>query len=379
MIQESLTPCSYFCKYQFLDEQLMKYIGSNQTVNLYFDTKNVLSSLHNPSEQASLIHQYNSSADKYVVARTIIVLANHWMRYFKKRNIGCNIFFFDERGNSVYHNSHNREYKSNRQTSKQRIASDLFLEDDFYEKFYLVYDKNIAVISNIFKILNGLFYIRLKDLESDFIPKLIINEYFTSNGKMDTNYMHIIVSNDKDFVQLLDNNNTLQIVRIMKEKTFEIRSSMNGMYKFTGVDDDLKDNRFIPLLLSMAGDVADNVKGLSGLGYKTGYRYINKLYKDKIITEDDYHPIKFINKINEYKKINPSYLNDLTTTKILSNTKILEENYKLTSFKEVLNWLSYDQKKKILKQLEKVNSNDQERSNYLSQLCNTTTSYDFLL
>ena len=227
--------------------------------------------------------------------------------------------------------------------------------------------------------MNGLFYIRLKDLESDFIPKLIINEYFTSNGKMDTNYMHIIVSNDKDFVQLLDNNNTLQIVRIMKEKTFEIRSSMNGMYKFTGVDDDLKDNRFVPLLLSMAGDTADNVKGLSGLGYKTGYKYINKLYKDKIITEDDYHPTKFINKINEYKKINPSYLNDLTTTKILSNTKLLEENYKLTSFKEIMNWLSYDQKKKILKQLEKVNSNDQERSNYLSQLCNTTTSYDFLL
>lgn len=110
MIQESLTPCSYFCKYQFLDEQLMKYIGTNQVVNLYFDTKNVLSSLHNPSEQASLIHQYNSSADKYVIARTIIVLSNHWMRYFKKRNIACNIFFFDERGNSVYHNSHNRAF-----------------------------------------------------------------------------------------------------------------------------------------------------------------------------------------------------------------------------------------------------------------------------
>ncbi len=152
IIEESITPCSYFCKYQFLDEQLMKYIGSNQTVNLYFDTKNVLSSLHNPSEQASLIHQYNSSADKYVVARTIIVLANHWMRYFKKRNIGCNIFFFDERGNSVYHNSHNREYKSNRQTSKQRIASDLFLEDDFYEKFYLVYDLKLEVVSMIFNL-----------------------------------------------------------------------------------------------------------------------------------------------------------------------------------------------------------------------------------
>lgn len=383
MINEVITPVSYLCKYAILDEMLNDVISSNQIVNLFFDTKNILSSLHKVEEQQKLIQAYVSNSDKFIIARTIILTANHWMRYFKRKNIGCNIFFFDERGSSVYHDSISKRYKEKRKTSKQRIASELLLGDDFYDKYYKVYDDNIAVVSGLFSRLNNLFYIKLKDLESDFIPKLLINEFFSSNGETDKKYTNIIIGNDKDFGQMLYEPNVFQIVKLATEKRFELRTSWNVLEKFvkTPFTDDcvLRNPKFIPLMLAIAGDEADSIFGISKVANKTIYKYLNKLYKDKIIDDNDYDVELFYNKIENYKKINANYLNDLTTHKLISEKDRMIDNYKLTSFDKVLEWLKNDSKKKIIAQLDKVSSNDEQRNTLLSKLCLNRKSFDFLI
>lgn len=383
MVNEIITPTSYLPKYSVLDDMLKNIINQNQIVCLYFDTKNILSSLHSINEQQRLIQSFKSNSDKYIIARTIILISNHWMRYFKRKNIGCNIFFFDERGSSVYHNIYSKKYKENRKISKQRIASELLLEEDFYDKYYKVYDYNIALASGLFSILNNLFYLRLKDLESDFIPKLIMNEYFKTGDMLDNKYLHFIIGNDKDFGQLLTSNNIFQICRIVNEKKFELRSSINAIEKFVKLQLDdsykLKNARFIPLILSVSGDDADNVKGIRGLGNINFYKYLNKLYCDSIITDDDYSAEKFYLKIEEYKKINPSYFSDVTTLKLLSEKEQVLLNYKLTSFDELIDWLQISTKNKILSQLEKQPSNDKSRIKLLSTLCLNKSTYDYLL
>lgn len=383
MINEVITPVSYLCKYAILDEMLNDVISSNQIVNLFFDTKNILSSLHKVEEQQKLIQAYVSNSDKFIIARTIILTANHWMRYFKRKNIGCNIFFFDERGSSIYHDSISKRYKEKRKTSKQRIASELLLGDDFYDKYYKVYDDNIAVVSGLFSRLNNLFYIKLKDLESDFIPKLLINEFFSSNGETDKRYTNIIIGNDKDFGQMLYEPNIFQIVKLTTEKRFELRTSWNVLEKFvkTPFTDDcvLRNPKFIPLMLAIAGDEADSIFGISKVANKTIYKYLNKLYKDKIIDDNDYDVELFYNKIENYKKINANYLNDLTTHKLISEKDRMIDNYRLTSFDKVLEWLKNDSKKKIIAQLDKVSSNDEQRNTLLSKLCLNRKSFDFLI
>lgn len=383
MINEVITPVSYLCKYAILDEMLNDVTSSNQIVNLFFDTKNILSSLHKVEEQQKLIQAYVSNSDKFIIARTIILTANHWMRYFKRKNIGCNIFFFDERGSSVYHDSISKRYKEKRKTSKQRIASELLLGDDFYDKYYKVYDDNIAVVSGLFSRLNNLFYIKLKDLESDFIPKLLINEFFSSNGETDKKYTNIIIGNDKDFGQMLYEPNVFQIVKLATEKRFELRTSWNVLEKFvkTPFTEDcvLRNPKFIPLMLAIAGDEADSIFGISKVANKTIYKYLNRLYKDKIIDDNDYDVELFYNKIENYKKINANYLNDLTTHKLISEKDRMIDNYKLTSFDKVLEWLKNDSKKKIIAQLDKVSSNDEQRNTLLSKLCLNRKSFDFLI
>ena len=383
MINEVITPVSYLCKYAILDEMLNDVVSSNQIVNLFFDTKNILSSLHKVEEQQKLIQAYVSNSDKFIIARTIILTANHWMRYFKRKNIGCNIFFFDERGSSVYHDSISKRYKEKRKTSKQRIASELLLGDDFYDKYYKVYDDNIAVVSGLFSRLNNLFYIKLKDLESDFIPKLLINEFFSSNGETDKKYTNIIIGNDKDFGQMLYEPNVFQIVKLATEKRFELRTSWNVLEKFvkTPFTEDcvLRNPKFIPLMLAIAGDEADSIFGISKVANKTIYKYLNRLYKDKIIDDNDYDVELFYNKIENYKKINANYLNDLTTHKLISEKDRMIDNYKLTSFDKVLEWLKNDSKKKIIAQLDKVSSNDEQRNTLLSKLCLNRKSFDFLI
>lgn len=381
--QENILPCVYMCKYAYLDEVVLPSLSPDKHLNLYIDTKNAIPILHDPAIMNKLLMDYNSNSDRYTIARTIVVLANHWMNYFRKRGIGCSIFFFDDRGNSVYHNSIDRNYKSNRMQTKTRIATELDISESIIHKFALIYDRNVMLISNLFKILNNLFYVKLKDIESDFVPKLLMNEYFTKDGKLSNDYTHIILSNDKDFTQLLTHNNVYQLARKNQTKTWEFRDSRNAMSKFMSKEfiesATLLNAEFIPLILGAAGDTIDGFSGIYGVGKKGFFKYLNELYTTNVISDNDYSADSLLAKIKEYSKVDIKLSNNRITKLLLAAEETLIDSYKLASFKEMLDWLPYDTKARILSQLEKNNSTNDERYTLLKQLCLYERSFKSLL
>lgn len=381
--QESMLACSYLCKYNFIDEVIYPNLSQDRHVNIYVDIKNAIPAIHSPAEMNKLVLDYNSNSDRYTLARTMIILANHWMRYFRKRDIGCSLFFYDDRGNCTYHNSIDRNYKSNRKQTKTRIATELDIAESIIHKYALIYDRNVMLISNLFKILNNVFFIKLKDIEADFIPKLLMNEYFTKDGKIDTAYTHIIFSNDKDYGQLLTHKNIFQLARNVKNKTWELRDYRNVMSTFMGRDYkkelSLNSAEFIPLILGAAGDSVDGFSGIYGVGKATFYKLLNDLYSTKIITDEDYTVDKFLFKLKEACKMDMKLSNNRVAKLLLASEETLIDSYRLASFKEMIDWLSYEQKSKILVQLEKTNSNNDERYTLLKQLCEYERSFNSLL
>lgn len=383
MISENITATSYLCKYSVLDSLLGNIVTPGQIVNLYFDTKNILSALHIIKEQERLLFESNSETDRWVITRTIILLMNHWMRYFKKRNITCNIFFFDERGDSTFHYNHSKKYKQDRKITRYKKLYDDGLDETFIKNFHVLYDNNMRIVSKICNIVNNIFYIGLQHLESDFVPKYLMNELFTNeDGSLDKNYLNVIVGNDKDFGQLLTDNNIFQLVKT-SEKIYEIRNKDNALEKFVKMpfteNEKLRNAAFIPLMLAISGDDADSIYGISGIGYKTCYKFLNKLYSNKIITDDDYDVNDFYVKIKEYKKINPNFFNDKTAHAIISNEDKVITNFNLASFDRIIDWLTPERKKTLSVLLEKIPSNKIQREKVLSTICMTKNSFDYLI
>lgn len=382
-VQENMTPMPYLCKYSILDNLFKDLLESDKCFNIYFDTKNVIAQIHNPHEQQRLMQSFNNQSDPFILARSIIVLANHWMRYFKKHNKNCNIFFFDDRGTSTYHMGLSKTYKANRKIARHKIAIDLQLPKDFSDRFEYYYDQSILGLKKLFNITPSVFYFDLKDLESDFIPKFIIEEFYTSKGVKNENYYHILVGNDKDMLQLINDNRTYQFRKHFTDKEFTLISEDMVMEEFTKYENiqpyQLKSAKFIPLILALAGDTIDGIKGIYRQGYKSIYKYIDKLYQSKIITEEDYKAESFIFKIKEYSKINPSMMSDVLTKSILSNEDLILNNYKLTSFDEIYEWLPSNVRRKLKDNFSHENTSPNLLEQAYSSICLSSSSYNFLL
>jgi hypothetical protein len=201
-----LTPCSYFVPYKEIDVKLKNRLLEDDSekdikrINLFIDTRGVLSRTHVDEEKVRIIKNYNMG-QKFIILKTLLALANHWVRYFNKYNkTNVKIIFFGEHGSSVYHDViSNGEYKKQRKNSKSKIDPKL-LEGlrDLKQDYANVFDSNMRALRKIAKYSDKLYSIYLKDLEADFVPHFILSNYNTKMvGK---NKLNIILSGDKDLL-----------------------------------------------------------------------------------------------------------------------------------------------------------------------------------
>lgn len=386
-MDEDIIPISYLIKYKILDNIFSNIIDQKSKMILYFDVKNIISGLHRDEDIIHIIEQFKTGQDKTKIAKTVIFLANHYARYFKQRNVEYELIFFDDRGVSNYHHNLNKEYKANRKRSKVKL-SDIFLDEkSLLENFANIYDKNIGILNSMFKHMDNISFINLTNLESDFIPYFLIKEeYMDENNKKPSNkYNHIIFGNDKDFLQLLTFNNIYQICRRGKNFDYEIISKETAMKNFIKDDSKiktLKNPRFIPILLTIGGDTIDNVPGVPTFGYLTAYKFLNELYEQNIITDYDSDIISFLSKLKEYMKISKKYAESIQAKKIISYEDRLFTNFKLVSFKELYEHLTYKDKKIIKEKYSKILENRASTENLkynLSRICAYEGSYKSLL
>ncbi|XBT18468.1 MAG: 5'-3' exonuclease H3TH domain-containing protein [Candidatus Shikimatogenerans sp. Tder] len=190
------------------------------------------------------------------------------------------------------------------------IIFDTNLKYNYKKKKYFFYKnnrrKNIFLKKNIIKIFNflkkyNIYYIYKKGYEADDIIFIYV-KYFKKKK-----YIIYIISNDKDFYQLLDNN--IYICNYngkIIDKYYVLH-----IYNIKSIKRILDINILI-------GDYADNISGISKIGFKKSIYLINK-YKN-------------LNNILKLKNIN-NYL----IRNIINNKNKIYINKELLSFNKKIN------------------------------------------
>lgn len=174
------------------------------------------------------------------------------------------ITFYDD-GKCIQNRTLYKPYKADRGTYIDKVL----LEDAEKELFKQIKTYYYEELPNKFTIKNLSTILSIKDYETDFIPYIII-----SNGYIDSqspDILNIILSTDKDLLQTCQFKNVLQCCTLYSPKEGKLKfytlTNDNAIeYIYKNFKPGLLTAKYIPLLLALSGDKADNIPGIKGIG-----------------------------------------------------------------------------------------------------------------
>ncbi len=174
----------------------------------------------------------------YGVARMMSLFLKKWV----KESDGC-VFAFDRKEKTHRHLLY-KKYKGTRKPMPDDLVAQLPFIKDLIESF-------------------GIKYFSFSRLEADDIIATLSRRYYDNFEKV------LIVSNDKDITQLVDDKiKVLRFIKGVSNLELEDREKIKerlGVYP-----------EKVGELLSIAGDTADNIPGIRGIGIKTAQKLLNK-------------------------------------------------------------------------------------------------------
>ena len=341
-------PILYMLKYIDIDRIMKDYYREEKdTVNIYLDLRGAVNKIYEEEVKIDLVKSYNVRNDKFVIARSVIKLINHWARYLKKNNIHHNFIIFSESGDSLYHKKIDSNYKNLRKQSKLKAVS---YNQNLLDNASTIIDYNIKTLEKVLNNINDVYYIHLDYLEADFIPQYIMNTF----GLNTDNNLNIILSNDKDLGQIV-NKNTIQIA--YKSKGYvpfdnsNVVELLKGSVKTVNVDSTFASGKFFSILLAMIGDKSDGVEGLKMVGFGKAYPYLLNLFNKGLdLKNDNNMTMKYlIEFIEESLK-----LEDSLSKNLIENKQRMLDSYKLVDFDELINDLGYNYSEKIRSIIERT-------------------------
>ena len=144
------------------------------------------------------------------------------------------------------------------------------------------------------------------------------------------NYQKVIVSNDKDFIQLCDNKTILY--RPVKEQILTVKSILDEY--------SIHPNNFV-LARALCGDTSDNLPGVKGAGLATVAKRFSFLKEEKEYTLDDI--LKHSRENLHEQKIYKAVVQD--REKIKLNHRVMQLQYRLVTL---------EQKKEIFREIKGV-------------------------
>lgn len=199
-------------------------------------------------------------------------------------------------------------YKANRSKDKDTFKN---INSDSTSRKWILDDsenkiKQLHLLTNILKNL-PVCQIYIQDTEADdIIAYLLKFKYQNDLSKK------ILVSSDKDFYQLLENENTN--IYDPAKKIFITGEKVLSEYKISP--------RNFCLARTMVGDPSDNIDGIDGIGLKTVAKRFPKLAE----TDKDYQ-------LNDLVEFCNEYINNKSKVQayqdILNNKEIIERNWDL--------------------------------------------------
>jgi 5'-3' exonuclease len=224
------------------------------------------------------------------------------------------VTFYDD-GKNIQNKFTSTSYKSNR-----KGMSDIITDDKELMVFYEIKNHYFSIIEEKMNKpgLSKVFY--LKEYESDMIPYYVLkNKYFDTD---DDNTLCIILSSDKDLLQCCQFKNTYQCINryFSSKKKFEISlydDSTAIEYLYDKFKPGILTSKHIPMILSIAGDKADKIDGVSGLGYVKTIKLIQNCALPTTPWEI---------------KSSTTYMPEVIT----NNIQLIEDNFKLIDFNSQL-------------------------------------------
>ena len=220
----------------------------------------------------------------------------------KMLNATRTIIVFDGKGGSSRRRKLYPEYKNKR---KGKIRLNRINE---YEN---IEDERHSMLMQLSRCVEYLETLPLTIISVDNVEADDVIAYISKQLLPKSN--HIIMSTDKDFLQLV--NNRISVWSPTKKKLYK-PETLKEEYEITS-------NNFLTYRI-LEGDKSDNIPGVNGIGIKTAVKRFPQLLEEKNVSVDDL--LKISNKKKDELKI---YQN------VLDSKKQLRLNYKLMQLNNV--------------------------------------------
>lgn len=260
--------------HKYAVDELVSRFESNpdkKVFRIFIDLRNAIVVFH---DEANL---QTSIKDPELMISEIMTDILNFMNYvYELIPYEVEYHFFWEVGRSEYHKKLNKLYKSKRGNSYLVLKSE---EINSAKNINIIAFQAWEILS---KYIANVKAYKLNYFEADFIPNYIIHKMANDNK-----YYNVIFSNDKDMYQIVDGVNTVQIKKSYgKEITpngevLKIRITMiiDEVTKYTDLlkkeSDEVMPKVFgkclIANILALAGDTADEIEGIAGMGYNSAF------------------------------------------------------------------------------------------------------------
>ncbi len=316
----SINAFPYYPNYMILDNALLK--ADSKKMNVFIDLKNCMQTIYMKDFVEQMVD--SSIKSRYMdpaIFFSVLEFISFMKTYGAKKNVEMNMYFFFERGDSMYHKSIANGYKANR-----KISGIIGLEEGYREAFAKVLNKNLDLIKKVCSRLPKVNVLELEYMEADFVP------YYLMEYVMDDvdEFANIIFSTDKDHFQAINNKNKFQFIRMRKELTLLTHSTV--FKKFFGKyykEDLTMDPEYMALFLAIDGDVSDDFKGVPKVSKGTIFKCANEIVEAVGPMKELYHRIIQ----NDGPLIQEDFrTNNKQMTKIIDHSDTVIKNLKLASY-----------------------------------------------
>lgn len=265
----SFTYFSQLPKYSILDP----IIGNKKKAVFFMDFKNGMYFIHGEESRIALCNSQENVGDKPLLEfiRPILTVVSHFKRYCSTRGISCEIVFFADIGESMYHKNIYSRYKERRKIRNISGITDAVSMDDWMA----VCNRNIRAIQKIFSRIHGVKFYILNKMESDFVPYYLLTRKYMDPSK---DVLYMICSSDHDMNQVLCNTdrhicifkNVMGVRKLIGRRTPKL---IFGLNEATSEFID-----YFPLFMAITGDIGDDIpRPIKGMGPTKAFKLLKSI------------------------------------------------------------------------------------------------------
>ena len=283
-------------------------------VALYINLEMVLKNIFVDKVNNELVAEQDDAAVRTCMVSNIINLAQHYRWYFVRKGYDCEAYIYYNYPAGDYKNYiHNLDYRSYYNNKMYNSAASIYLTRCM--------SQIVNVTNTISKYVNGVHILSSDIIESSVIPYIIYKDIYHG----DNSIQHIIVTNDKYDLQYV--NEGFDIIVPRQEDTVKINKDnvynhLKGSYGSKDVDIKLPTNH-LEFVLSIIGCKYRNINKLSGLGFASIIKLIEKATDKIMITGNTTDVITFCNLMHE--KYRKPFLSNYKCTSVKSQYDSLTE------------------------------------------------------